>query len=117
MKQLGYIATLFDLILGNSHYIYLLASASDEWYVSDVCQATRVVLWIAVALFWIRGSIAENVTIGWYGLCALWDVAQTMNKTNGTNPTTEIVIFMVGAFVIQLYFYANGYKKKGTNNY
>ena len=114
MKYLGYIAIILDLMLGNSHYIYLLSSASDEWYVSDVCVSIRIILWIFVALFWMKNgnSKAEQFTVGWYGLCASWDVLQTISKSNGSNPTLEIIIFMAGASLIQLYSHTHGSKKE-----
>ncbi len=114
MKYLGYIALPIDLLLGNYHWLYLLSGAEDEWYVSDVCEFTRIVLWIFVALLWVKTSHAENVTVGWYGLCASWDVAQTISQSNGTDPTIEIIIFLLGAMVIQLYSQFHGSKKKGT---
>lgn len=107
MKFLGYIAMVLDLFLGNAHFVYVLYPASTEWYSSDVAMFTRVSLWIAVSCLWTRTYKPETLTVIWYCLCSLWDIYQTIIETNGENPQLEIVIFLVGAVLIHVYYLSN----------
>lgn len=111
MKYLGYIAMPIDLLLANSHYLYTLSPASDEWYISDVCQAARILLWGMVGLFWIKSFKAERMTVGWYMTSVFLDFIQTVLGGAGGNPTIEIIIFIAGAIVIQT-FYLDGHASK-----
>lgn len=105
----SYLMMPIDIILGNYHWMYLFYPAEDEWYISDICVQLRISLWItfaaAILLLFLLSkqyiiSLALVITLFWYAACNYLDVAQTILKLNGSDPTIEIIIFIGGAAII-----------------